>query len=198
MMKQTSGKTVRAALLSGLLGLGGLFLLSNPAASAAAQDGVKAMDTKMKSGQKPGAVPDMAVSEAEAMVRKYYQTIEMQPFNEGQASEFFSDEYTNYPKRDIAPGSSVKSSTLGLLRSLSHAFPDAKRKLLIVEALSDNRVLVYFSFEGTHSGQFFGFPATGNKVSFIGVDIFRIKDHQFIENWHVEDLSKLFEQLKAR
>lgn len=101
-------------------------------------------------------------------------------------------------RRYIAPGSLEAVATLTLLHSLSQAFPDAKRDLLIVEPLSDNRVLVYFSFNATLTGQFFGFPSSGNKVSFIGVDIFKIRNHQFIENWHVEDLSRLFEQLKVK
>lgn len=137
-------------------------------------------------------------SEAEAMVRLYYKTVEAQPYNEGLISDFFAENYQNYPLRKTPPGVSVKQGTLGLLRNLSVGIPDAKRTLLIVEPLSADRVLVYFSFSGTHTGQFFGNPPSGNKVSFIGVDIFRIKDKKFVENWHVEDLSTLFEQLKIK
>ena len=68
----------------------------------------------------------------------------------------------------------------------------------MVEPLSNDRVLVYFSFSGTHTGQFFSHLPTGNNVSFIGVDIFKIKDKKFVENHHVEDLTTLFEQMKAK
>ena len=135
---------------------------------------------------------------AVSMVRQYYKTIEAQPYDEGLVAGFFSDDYQNHPPRKAPPGVSVKSGSLGLLRNLSQGFPDAKRSLLIVEPLSEDRVLVYFSFNGTHTGQFFTAPASGNKVSFIGVDIFKIKDKKFVENWHVEDLSTFFEQIKIQ
>ncbi len=137
-------------------------------------------------------------NEAISLVRRYYQTIEAQPYNEEAISDFFAEDYQNHPPRKAPPGVSTKNATLGLLRNLSTGFPDAKRSLLIVEPLSADRVLVYFSFDGTHTGHFFTAPPSGNKVSFIGVDIFRIKDKKFAENWHVEDLSAFFEQIKSK
>ena len=138
------------------------------------------------------------MSAAERLVRQYYQTIEGQPFNEESAAAFFSENYQSRPPRPVPPGASAKQGTLGLLKNLSIGIPDAKRDLLIVEPLSGDRVLVYFSFTGTHTGPFFGAPPSGNKVSFIGVDIFTIKDGKFVENWHVEDLSTFLEQLKSK
>lgn len=135
---------------------------------------------------------------AESIVRQYYRTIEMQPFDETTVSGFFAETYQNYPPRQAPSGVSVKRATLGLLKMLSQAFPDARRNLIIVEPLSTDRVLAYFSFSGTHTGQFFGYLPTGKKVSFIGVDIFRIEDGVFVENWHVEDISTLLEQISVK
>jgi predicted ester cyclase len=55
--------------------------------------------------------------------------------------------------------------------------------------------MVYWTFEGTNSGTLFGAPASGNEVSINGVDIFRVADGQFVEQWHVEELMSLFQQI---
>ncbi len=168
----------------------GLLALFAPAMSFAQQSEGSNMETTRQHGTASEANVDF--------VREYYQTIEAHPFNESQVSQFFAEDYHNYPPRKAPPGASVKAATLDLLKNLSHAFPDAKRTLLMVEPLSNDRVLVYFSFSGTHTGQFFSHLPTGNNVSFIGVDIFKIKDKKFVGNHHVEDLTTLFEQMKAK
>jgi hypothetical protein len=134
----------------------------------------------------------------EQMVRQYYRTIEMQPYDEAAVSEIFTDDYRNYPPHPAPPGASAKQATLGLIKMLSQGFPDARRNLLIVEPLGQDRVLAYFSFEGTHTGNFLGYAPSGKKVTFVGVDIFKVRDGKFIENWHVEDVSKLLEQLSGK
>lgn len=134
----------------------------------------------------------------ENMIRAYYQAAEMKPYSEEAMSSFFDENYQSYPPRKSAPGVSGKQSVLNLLKNLSDGFPDGKRSFAMIEPLSENRVLVYFTFTGTHSGPFFSSPPTGNKVSFVGVDIFTIKDNKFVANHHVEDVSALLEQLKNK
>jgi predicted ester cyclase len=181
-MRKTGAAISRIALLQ---------LLSANLAAAELQTSGKADMNAVATAQ-----ADRNVSESR--VRKYYQTIEVQPFDETAISGFFAEDYRNYPPRAAAPGVSTKQATLGLIRMLSQGFPDARRELLIVEPISEGRVLVYFSFNGTHTGDFFGHPPTGRKVSFIGVDIFTIKDGRFVENWHVEDISKFLEQISGK
>lgn len=134
----------------------------------------------------------------ENMVKAYYLAAETQPYKEEATSSFFDESYQSYPARKNAPGISGKQSVLNLLKSLSAGFPDGKRSFEIIESLSKDRVVVYFTFTGTHTGQFFSYPPTGNKVSFVGVDIFTIKDNKFVANHHVEDVSELIEQLKIK
>ncbi|MFZ6657423.1 ester cyclase [Undibacterium sp. TJN19] len=133
----------------------------------------------------------------ENMVRSYYQAAEMHPYQEEAVSVFFDEHYQSYPPRKNGPDISGKQSVLSLLKNLSEGFPDGKRSFAMIEPVGEDKVLVYFTFTGTHTGSFFSYPPTGNKVSFVGVDIFTVKDNKFISNHHVEDLSTLLEQLKS-
>ena len=151
-----------------------------------------------EAGKTTAPLPGTGAIKDENIVRAYYRAAEARPYNEELLSTFFADDYTSYPPLKVAPGVSAKQGALQLLKNLSQGFPDGKRTFVVVEPLSSDRVLVYFVFNGTHSGQFFGYPASGNKVSFTGVDILKIADGKFVENHHVEDVSALLEQVKSR
>lgn len=45
---------------------------------------------------------------------------------------------------------------------------------------------------------FFDIPVSGNNVAINGVDIFRVKDGQFTEHWHVEELASMFAQMGTK
>jgi predicted ester cyclase len=48
---------------------------------------------------------------------------------------------------------------------------------------------------GRHTGDWFGTPATGRKVSITGTDIVRVPDDKITEIRHVEELQQLQQQL---
>jgi C-1 hydroxylase len=91
---------------------------------------------------------------------------------------------SDYPKEGIAFAYQV---TL-------QAFPDLRWNVLETIAEGE-RVAVLVQFEGTHSGEYLGKPATGRKVKFFCVDIGRIKDGQFIEHRGVLDELHLVAQI---
>jgi predicted ester cyclase len=56
--------------------------------------------------------------------------------------------------------------------------------------------MVHSVSSGTHTGgEWLGVSATGNKLSFNVVDIFRIEDGKLAEHWDVADTLTLFTQL---
>jgi predicted ester cyclase len=48
---------------------------------------------------------------------------------------------------------------------------------------------------GTHTGDFFGIPATGKRVEFTGMYMVRIAGGQIVEHWGEEDGVSLLQQL---
>jgi predicted ester cyclase len=48
---------------------------------------------------------------------------------------------------------------------------------------------------GTHTGDFYGIPATGKRVEFTGMYIARIADGKIVEHWAEEDAYGLLLQL---
>jgi len=75
------------------------------------------------------------------------------------------------------------------------AIPDFSYSLKKIVAEGD-LAMMYSTTSGTHTGgKWLGKAATGNKLSFDVVDIFRIQDGKIAEHWDVADTFSLFKQL---
>ena len=47
-----------------------------------------------------------------------------------------------------------------------------------------DRVAVRYTLHATHTGDFYGLPATGKAIKISGIEIFRIADGKIAEFWH--------------
>jgi steroid delta-isomerase-like uncharacterized protein len=52
-------------------------------------------------------------------------------------------------------------------------------------------------FQGTHTGDFLGVPATGKQLQVRGIEIWRLADGQIVERWGVVDAAGVMEQLAS-
>jgi len=50
-------------------------------------------------------------------------------------------------------------------------------------------------FQGTHTGEFLGVPATGKKLQVRGIEIWRLADGKIVERWGVVDAAGVMEQV---
>jgi len=58
-----------------------------------------------------------------------------------------------------------------------------------------NKVVARVTMTGTHTGDFWGLPATGKSVKFTGIHIARRKAGKIVEHWGEEDGISLMQQL---
>lgn len=74
------------------------------------------------------------------------------------------------------------------------AFPDVHftvEDMLVAE----DKVIVRWTFRGTHRGVFLGIAPTGKVATFTGINIYRIANGQIAERWAEEDAISLYQQL---
>lgn len=76
----------------------------------------------------------------------------------------------------------------------TQAFPDLTCTVYDRIAEGD-RVVDFFTLEGTHQGEFLGIPATGRRVKYNGMHIFSFANGQITGHWNVLDLLTLMMQL---
>lgn len=82
------------------------------------------------------------------------------------------------------------------VRDLYRAFPDffATVDDLVIDVAAD-RVAVRWSAQGTQRGAFMGFPASGGRITFRGIEIIHIVDGLIVERWGEWDALDLRRQL---
>lgn len=81
-----------------------------------------------------------------------------------------------------------------ILRLFRGAFPDVQ--WTIDEMLAEeDKVVMRLTWRGTHTGDFFGIPATGKRVEVHGTHIVRIANGRVAEHWGNDDDLGLMRQL---
>ena len=74
------------------------------------------------------------------------------------------------------------------------AIPDARGQVVEVVAEGDKVVLVD-RFGGTHRGEFFGRPATGNHIEWTAIHIYTIRDGKILEDAVMTDSLAIMQQI---
>lgn len=82
-----------------------------------------------------------------------------------------------------------------LIRTWKTAFPDWKDEVLDIIA-EDDKVVIRLKASGTHTGELFGIPPTGEAVSWNMMETVRIEDGLIIEQWGVSDFGLVVERLR--
>ncbi len=79
---------------------------------------------------------------------------------------------------------------VALLRSFIGALPDLNAQEQDVVADEDT-VAVRFVVEATHEGDLLGMAATGRRLRWDAVDVYRLKDGKISEEWAADDLTAI-------
>lgn len=142
----------------------------------------------------------MSIEDNKRVVTNFIDVCQNQ-HNLAAADEIFHSEFVNHylpggvaiVSKSQGPASSFRTFYGMLLR----AFPDARVE--INEQIAErDLVATRKTLHGTHLGELWGFPPTGNKVEFEFIDIFRIKDGKLIEHWTHMDFDDLRRQVRPR
>src|SRR5687768_14758870 len=81
-----------------------------------------------------------------------------------------------------------------IVESWRQAFPDWQ--IAITDLLAeDDRVMLLTTATGTHRGALMGIPATGKRVTFTGMRVFRIANGRIAEYWVMWDWLGLWRQI---
>ena len=83
----------------------------------------------------------------------------------------------------------------GLIAAVRAAFTNPRHEILHQAETGDGWVVTAWRMTGTHTGDWFGTPASGRDVAFTGIDLYRIVDGRIVELRHVEELLQLQAQI---
>jgi len=105
--------------------------------------------------------------------------------------EYMRDDYIQH-NADCPQG---KAGFLEFFATIFAAVPDFSYTLKKMVA-EDDIVVAFSTTTGTHTGgEWLGQAATGNRLDYDVVDIFRVQDGKIAEHWDVADTFTFFSQL---
>ncbi|MFK0294738.1 ester cyclase [Streptomyces sp. NPDC090442] len=82
-----------------------------------------------------------------------------------------------------------------LVAAVRDGFTATRHEVIYQAETGNGWVVSHWRMTATHTGDWFGTPATGRPVSFTGTDLMRITDSKITEIRHVEELLQLQQQL---
>ena len=132
----------------------------------------------------------MSTEENKAIVRRYqeiYNSNNLDALTEVVAEDFLTPRIMDGMPPGLEGAKAIQKATL-------RGMPDWHTQIEELIAEGD-KVVARITMTGTHTGDFFGFPATGKKISFTGIYIARIANGKIVEHWGEEDSMGLLQQL---
>jgi predicted ester cyclase len=132
-----------------------------------------------------------AQSDPETVVKKFYDLIDTQQISE--YGKLFSEDCEIYFASSKEP--KLFKDVIPFIREHYKAFPDYRH---IVEHMHSDQeyVTVIVRYTGTHMDDFFELKASGKKLDYRGIFVFRVIDQKIISVWGIEDDLGLREQLE--
>jgi steroid delta-isomerase-like uncharacterized protein len=125
-----------------------------------------------------------------ALVKRYFSAIE-----KGDLTAL--DEVVAADYHDHAPGRQPGRGALkAAVQTLRVAFPDMTSAVTHMLAEGD-LIAVRNRVTGTQHGPLGELPATGNRVDFTALQLFRVEDKLIIEHWEIFDETTLTQQLSG-
>ena len=132
----------------------------------------------------------MSIEENKNIVRRYqeiYNSNHLESLSEVVAEDLLTPKIMPGMPPGLEGGKKVHATTLIGMPDWQTTIDD-----LIAEG---DRVVARITMTGTHTGDFWGIPATGKRVEFTGIYIVRIANGKIVEHWGEEDGVSLLQQL---
>jgi steroid delta-isomerase-like uncharacterized protein len=101
----------------------------------------------------------------------------------------------DFVEHEVLPGMpSGREAPRQLIRMSSEAFSDFR---MIVEDMiqEGSKVVARIRMVGTHTGEFMGVPASGNKIDVATIDILEFRGDQIVGHWGVTDTAAMMQQM---
>ncbi len=133
----------------------------------------------------------MSAEENKDIVRRFWGVWE--EGNIDLVDELLAPDYVNRtpatPNQPTGP-----EGVKGVVSMFRSGIPDLR--VVIEDMIADgDKVAVRYTLEGTHEGELFGVPPTGQRLTIKSIAIERVSDGKIREHWRVTDSLDMMQQL---
>ncbi len=130
--------------------------------------------------------------ENEAIVRRALDEIASGDL--ARADEITAPDFVRHDLGGVIPDVTGPEGVRRFVAALRFAFPDIQ--LTLEDMISGgDRVVVRYMARATHKGEFRGIAPTGRRVTWAGINIYRVANGKIQETWQLSDALGLMRQL---
>ena len=130
----------------------------------------------------------MTLSSGKELVRTFFEVYNTQDY-----SILYRCMANNYFDHSLPQVKSIEDA-ITILKSTHQAFPDIH--VDIHDLIEENDQVVFRGrFSGTHQGDFLGHSASGARVAFEAIEIFKIRNQKIAESWGYWPSGDIFSQI---
>jgi steroid delta-isomerase-like uncharacterized protein len=133
----------------------------------------------------------MPAEENKAIMRRYFGVFE-------QGNIDFLDELLAYDYLNHTPATpevpTGPEGVKGVVSMFRGGIPDLR---VVVEDMiaEGDKVATRYTLEGTHGGELFGVPPTGQRLSIKSISVERVSEGKIREHWRITDSLEMMQQL---
>jgi steroid delta-isomerase-like uncharacterized protein len=127
-----------------------------------------------------------------ALVRRYYEEM-WNRWDFALADELIGEDVTF--RGSLGVSVKGREGFKEYMQTVRRAFPDFHNHVE-EQIAEDDRVVARLTYTGTHHGEVFGISATGRRVAYAGVAIFRITEGCIVQGWVLGDVDGLLRQIR--
>jgi steroid delta-isomerase-like uncharacterized protein len=134
----------------------------------------------------------MSAEESKATMRRYLDVFE-QGNNLDILDELLAPDYINHTPAtpDLPTGPEGVKGVVTMFRS---AMPDLR--VIVQDMIAEgDKVATRYTLEGTHRGELFGVPPSGQRLSIKSISVERVLEGKIREHWRVTDSLEMMQQL---
>ena len=110
----------------------------------------------------------------------------------GPFPEIFTDAYIQHSGRSP----SGLQAQIANFQRIFENWPDLQSRIED-RIFGADRIVARITFSGTHSRTILGFAPTGKKITWGGIDIWRVENGKLAEHWDMVDVASLQKQLRG-
>jgi steroid delta-isomerase-like uncharacterized protein len=136
----------------------------------------------------------LSTEDNKTVIRRYFEEVISAGHGVGAIDEVVAADcvFHNMPGGDMSGAEGFKQIMLGGHVSM----PDLRAEVHDLVAEGD-KVVARFTVSGTHLGDLMGIPPTGKRISWDGINAFRVSGGRIAEEWINEDILSMLQQAGA-
>jgi steroid delta-isomerase-like uncharacterized protein len=137
----------------------------------------------------------LTVEEARKIVAPFYDALN-EPSKKDVAALLAKAAHPDYQSYHTNEAWRSRDQLAGAFKGMGVAIPDLRWRIMDIQTIGADRIVVRGEATGTPTGEFLGVPPTGKGFKTMAIDVFTVRDGKLASAYHIENWIAALEQMR--